>query len=377
MRSLLDNLRVPASLRVFSLSSGQISSYESIVRGTKAVPAAIETALGGDAWWEALKTLRQEDERRTREASAKKNRAQPVPSSSAARKQSKKEQKQMGVTLPKEHLEYFKRNMRIGLAHPRSSKHRADHEVGVESESEYEESDSESDLSDELARLDLDDLDWMSTSSPSSGLKRAQTYSMGGARFANGHDASSTKDLTRRATGAGPSARARGNRKRTSGVQHTGGSSKSSWSSLPDEPSSQALLSRRRSEGTAEMSSSYGSLSTTPRPGMLFSSEHPSTISEAVESDQDGTLKASDRAKAQQHLRQQERRSETRSRRTSTSSAASTMSQPDTAIESSAEESDQRNDKEGSTLRRRPARTELPFVSFNSLPNKAQYLILK
>lgn len=364
VRSLLDNLRVPASLRVFSLASGQISSYECIVRGKDTTPASIEKVLGGDVWWEALKSLRKEDERQKKEALLQKNRPQPVPQSStssthAARKKSKKEQKLMGVSLPREHLEYFKRNMRIGLAHPRSSRSRRAEEMGQESESEYEGSDSGSDLSDELAALDLDDIEWMS----GGGLKRSQTFSTG-AQLTN---ESTSNGLARRATGAP----LRGGRRFS--TDQTARERSSKWGAS-DEPSSQALLRRKAMEEPI-MATSYGSLSTTPRPGMYNdrsnSASHPGTIAEAVESadvDQDGTLKASDRARIQASMSQSKSDTAVQRARSSSTSSASQYA------------SDARDDQDEPIPRSASPQNmpvQVPFVSFNSLPNKAQYLILK
>ncbi|UZJ56363.1 hypothetical protein CBS101457_005683 [Exobasidium rhododendri] len=371
VRSLLDNLRVPASLRVFSLSSGQISSYESIVRGKEATSTAIENALGEDPWWEALKTLRKDNERRARESQAKKNRAQPVPSSggasSSSRKQSKKEQRLMGVSLPKEHLDFFKKNMQIGLAHPKSSRNRgASRELEGESESEYEESDSDGDLSDELAELDLDDLEWINSGSPGDGLKRSQTYSNTARRASNGGEAG--KELTRRATGV-----SRGGKRTLDQGRRSSDGFGGRWTK---DQSSQSLLGGGPNSDR-DLSASYGSLSSTPRPGMFQSkdlSKQPKTIAEGIESnesDQEGTLKASDRGKVQDQLRQMERQKEARLRSSSQSSRSSSV-----ASESSRDDEDE---EDGIRDRSRPHQgdqVELPFVSFNSLPNKAQYLIL-
>lgn len=373
VRSLLDNLRVPASLRVFSLASGQIVSYECIVRGKDSTPPAIETVLGGDVWWEALKALRMEDERRKREAISKKNRPQPVPSTptaNAPRKQSKKDKRMMGVSLPREHLEYFKRNMRIGLAHPRSSKKRRSGEEGQDSESEYENSESDSDLSDELAGLDLDDIDWMSAGSP--GVKRSQSFSTAG----HVHRGNGGANLQRRATGVAYSGR--GGRRNSTDQQHS--THRSNWSTLPDEPSMQSLMSRKTGGDIPDYSSSYGSMSTTPRPAMYqnrSAPSHPTTIEEGTEAggseaDRDNTLKASDRAKVQTRLQEAETRREARHRSSSASSQRSSSGSV-AASESSADE-----DATTSPMALHPAdHIDLPFVSFNSLPNKAQYLILK
>jgi potassium/chloride transporter 9 len=364
VRSLLDNLRVPASLRVFSLASGQIVSYECIVRGKESTPPAIETVLGGDVWWEALKALRMEDEQKKREAASKKHRPQPVPSiSTTPKKQSKKEKKMMGVSLPREHLEYFKRNMQIGLAHPRSSKRRRQGESAQDSESEYEDSDSGGDLSDELAGLDWEDVDWISGGSP--GVKRSQSFSVGGR---NG--GANTKELHRRATGVAHTSK--GARRASVDQSHSG--KRSEWGASSDGPSMQSLVNRKGSD--VDYSSSYGSMSTTPRPAMYqnrSASSHPTTIQEGKElggenDDRDNTLKASDRAKVQSKLLKAESHQDSRHRSSSASSQRDSV-----ASESSADE-----DGATSQTTLHPAdHINLPFVSFNSLPNKAQYLILK
>jgi solute carrier family 12 (potassium/chloride transporters), member 9 len=71
VRSLLDNLRIPATLRVFCLSDGSVASYEAIVAGKLPTPSHIETALKGDPWWNALKELRAKDAEARKAAEAK------------------------------------------------------------------------------------------------------------------------------------------------------------------------------------------------------------------------------------------------------------------------------------------------------------------
>ena len=276
----------------------------------------------------------------------------------------------MGVSLPKEHLEYFKRNMRIGLAHPRSSRGRRAEDVSQDSESEYEESDSESDLSDELAALDLDDIDWMNPSH-SEGLKRSQTFSNG----ASSHRGNSQRGgLNRRAMRSGA-----GGRRFSTDQGHR------DRSTIANEPIMQSLLQggRRRSiNEDATMAGSYGSLSTTPRPGMFQDQHaHAQTITEASETqsesgetDQEGTLKASDRARL---LQMRAKREPTRSRsdESNRNASVSRRQRETETSSSSAEHSLERGtDRPLSTASNR---VEVPYVSFNSLPNKAQYLILK
>lgn len=341
VQSLLDNLRVPASLRVFSLSAEQVTSYGCIVRGKEPVPPHIENVLAGDPWWEALKSLRKDEERRNREASERRrSNAQPVPGnmSPSSRRTSKRDQRLLGVSLPKEHLEFFQRNMRIGLAHPRVGKHARqgvrDTQHGIRSRSESEtemsasDSDSDGDLTDELAQLDLDDLDWMS-SSAGSGLRRARTYSMGA------------------------HAARRGKQQRSRTIQ----------------------FESRDAVG------SYGSMSTTPRPSTIRTAIPESVAGEGLsthDEDPDGTLRASDRARYQAQLQQQRRLqtlddgqqygSRPNSRSRSVSSASDVSLYADDEAPNTPSASASPRPKSGST--------EKPLVTFNHLPNNAQYLIL-
>lgn len=398
MRSLLDNLRVPASLRVFHLSSGTNKSYQAIVHGRGPSPASIETALGGDPWWEALKQLRKEEERRSKEAAAAaaaaaKKRAvpsaMPFPDSSGGsnataagvRKQSKREQKLLGVSLPAEHLEFFKRNMQIGLAHPRakkiSSKARAaadrdggkrrtrstsgaleegtaEHlrrgnlgsSLGSETEdSDEEESDSdeESDLSDELASLNLDDIDWVGSAgsgTTGNGLRRTKTY--GGANSTTSNSHRKIKEANQRLLPR---------RQRTYSVGQKGHGTPFASAAAPGPSSSSygSFGSTPRANNTSIKEEDFSTRR--PRGGRLTSS---STLSSASSSaaeeedgeeidDDDGTLKASDRARAQAELERRERQSR---------DEEPTKESFDTVSVST-------------------------HVQFNSLPNKAQYLILK
>lgn len=416
VRSLLENLRIPASLRVFNLSSGSIRSYQAIVLGKQPTEEWIEKALRGDPWWEALKQLRKDDERR---AKAAKRRSQHVPVSRGTNAhQSKREQQIMGVSLPAEHLAFFKRNMRIGLAHPRAKVH-------ADSESDADESSSDdSDIEDELAMLSDDDWDF----------GHGRSYSSGGPR------------IRRRSTVAYTPA-SQMDRKGRARAYSIGGSA-----GLPDEPgrpllaSNADLMSPKTEYGTMRSSQTAPSLvlhrATAIKPGQSSRSasrtgsisdsgstaiatataEVGSTISEASsrrssiasvaseESDQDGTLKASERTKVQARLLRQNT-DEDLSRTPTASTFAPAPSNGDTSRPGSTYDLERgppdvpsastsrptsmhgrSRSEEGAITgdaqpRRRhvsggkpvvPAKVlEQPLISFNELPNRAQYLILK
>lgn len=202
IRALLDNLRIPASLRVFCLADKSVTTYQTIVHGSNVAAVEVDEALRGDPWWETLKELRRNDERRARAAAKRKSQAlspaKNIPSAAgqaaggadAPRKQSKREQKLFGVSLPAEHLAFHKQNIRLGLAHPRARRDDGDDGAGS--------SDSDSDFEDELAMLSEDD-DWLvdgpgrrglairraSTIEPTSNssktrMYRSRAYSIGG-----------------------------------------------------------------------------------------------------------------------------------------------------------------------------------------------------
>lgn len=322
--------------------------------------------------------LRREEERRHREtiaAAAKKTAAQSgsPKSTSSSRKQSKREQRMMGVSLPKEHMDFFQRNMRIGLAHPRASRTRRGSEGHMtlgpfgmsnddsESELSASDSDSDSDLSDELARLDLDDLDWMSSSGASGGLRRSKTYVSGVAEH---------KEKKR--------------------------SQRNVWARLPDEPGADRHTPlRRRNTYEDQMAGSYGSLSTTPRPSPFHPSPSPTQSpiredeGEDACEDPDGTLRASDRLRAQKQL--QERPFHATMKRDEMDPGNESEGANDSQRHPRREESSSRpdnvagdrqdrrsgNDPDGSTSSTSTPKADPPLLSFNSLPNKAQYLILK
>lgn len=354
VRSLLDNLRIPASLRVFCLSDKTVSSYEAIVLGETAPPPHVEEALKGDPWWNTLKKLRK-DERARQAAAAKRAQQQAAATdipggaagssstgaSGSATPRSKREQKLLGYSLPPEHLEYFQRNIRIGLRHPRA-KPRVD-DSDVEDDDDSGSSDGESDgsgLSDELLRLGEDGF-------------------FGGAL---------TRSNSTTAYGAA-AARHRGFRSGR-GRSHSQGT----IGGLPDEPALRRQRYHNSSENggtTTPGPGSYGSMASTPivRPdgtiakpgGLRFSGRGETVIDE--ESQGEGTLKASDRSRLQRHL--SSRPSPPGSR--SSSRASSRSSQHRLAYSTVAGE-----DSNTSAS----ATASSTTLNFNTLPNKAQFLIL-
>ncbi|KAK0535124.1 hypothetical protein OC834_001622 [Tilletia horrida] len=389
VRSLLDNLRIPAELRVFTLSSGSVASYETIVMGRTPILPGIDRQLAGDPWWEALRSLRKEDERRAKAAAKRTSQFSSEASTSAtpiattaesSLRQSKRDQKIFGVSLPPEHLAFFKHNMRIGLAHPRSRRaNRTWMGAGEESESEEELSDSDdggSDLSDELARLGDED-QWFGAGSQGLGLRRSSTvtYTPHGGRSSN-----STRPRSY-SIGAG--------------------------SGMPDEP----LLSG----STSTSRSNYGS--TEPSAGTPTRSRSTpisSATDAGAESDDegDGTLKPSDRARIQAAMRaktedgaqpgqsavpvaptpKKEVVQPRAQRSNSVSSVSSRASSSSAARRERSHSSAHRSQRRPGLGERRPTGSQpqyrsstpgadsrhprKPLISFNELPNKAQYLIL-
>lgn len=348
VRSLLDNLRIPASLRVFCLSDGSVLTYETIVKGRSNTPPFIEEALKHDPWWNALKHLRKEDELRLKAAAAAKRKAEEskahatdIPDSGggggagslSSAQRSKREQKLLGYSLPPEHMEYFKRNIRIGLSHPRA-KPRVD-----DSDVEDDDSGSDSDgsgLSDELLRLGEDDF------------------------FGAGS--------------AGSSGRAGLSRSGSEGTRRS--RSFSYRGQLPDEPT----------HHRAPSPSSYGSLSSTPvvrdDGKVLRRGRRPSMES------RDSTLKVSDRTRLQSSLsivvnggveepsassssqdewEEGQAQAQSHSHTRSYSDHTSRTRAPPLAASSSASAS-AASPQGGTTL--------TPHLTFNTLPNKAQFLIL-
>ncbi len=371
VRSLLDNLRIPAELRVFALKTSGLATYETIVGGRTPVPPKIESALRGDPWWETLKELRKEDERR---AKAAKRRSKAVPPSPAAReeedaaaaskRQSKREQKLNGVRMPAEHLAYFKRNIQIGLAHPKMRLNRGEESDG---ESDFD-SDDDSDLSDELAGL-MDE-DW--TSSGTS-LRRSSTFAAG-----------QKPKLTRaRAHSIGVSREALEEPIRRPLLGSSPLASQSpeygSMSSTPT-PARLGLVPAPQLGVSVSSTTSSGTVKAAPAPGpapFLSASSRTSSVASSRRSsfsskgsDNDGTLKASDRAKIVNALDSNGLPDEATRKRLSHTRG---FSDDDYAAGNG--RSSPRPDADAPP----PANVKLPdapLISFNELPNKAQYLIL-
>ncbi|WFD43425.1 hypothetical protein MPSI1_002087 [Malassezia psittaci] len=143
VRMLLDNLRIPASLRVFCLSSGNVPRYDAIVRGKRALDSEVTEALQDNSWWAHVCSARVAHQQ------AAQQRSEPIDlaakKSTPTRRSSKlKHNRRMfGVSLPEEHLAYHFNNIRIGLAHPRARS--------------ASDSDSDQD-SDEIANVSADDV---------------------------------------------------------------------------------------------------------------------------------------------------------------------------------------------------------------------------
>lgn len=122
VRTLLDNLRIPASLRVFCLS-GHVPRYDAIVLGKRALDSELTEVLQDDPWWRQVCDMRRREELQKQ----MKHKAEPIdagarrhsPSlSSVDGRRRARQSRQLGVSLPEEHLAYHYNNIRLGLSHP-------------------------------------------------------------------------------------------------------------------------------------------------------------------------------------------------------------------------------------------------------------------
>lgn len=122
VRTLLDNLRIPASLRVFCLS-GHVPRYDAVVLGKRALDSELTEVLQDDPWWKQVCDMRRREELQKQ----MKHKAEPIdagarrgspslPSIDGRRRAC--QSRQMGVSLPEEHLAYHYNNIRLGLSHP-------------------------------------------------------------------------------------------------------------------------------------------------------------------------------------------------------------------------------------------------------------------
>jgi len=156
VRTLLDNLRIPASLRVFCLSNGSVPRYDAIVLGKRALDADVADVLRSDPWWRQICEMRRAQEQAHQAASQP--RAEPMDgavrrsSSQSGGVRRRPNPRQFGVSLPDEHLAYHHNNIRLGLAHPRSREDSDDEVDGLDMESDggFDE------LENELASLAVD-----------------------------------------------------------------------------------------------------------------------------------------------------------------------------------------------------------------------------
>lgn len=342
IRALLDNLRIPASLRVFCLADQSVTTYQTIVHGSNAAAVEVDEALRGDPWWETLKELRRNDERRARAEAKRKSQAlspaKAIPSSGAAgqagdapRKQSKRELKLFGVSLPAEHLAFHKQNIRLGLAHPRAR--RDDGEDGEGS------SDSDSEFEDELAMLSEDD-DWLVDGPGRRGLaiRRASTLEP------NSHS-SKVKNHRPRAYSIGGSAGlpddpvTAASRPLLGSPQTTSGSIATSYGTLSSSQRTATPANVRSASNGSLLGTSYASTdsSMTPRASVPYSEERPSPLRQGLvpnsqasagdgeeEDENAATLKASERQKLQAQLKRG-REPETISNTTPTKSKAAAV----------------------------------------------------
>lgn len=159
VRTLLDNLRIPAALRVFCLSSGAVPRYDAIVRGKRALDPEVSEALSDDPWWAHVCAARAAQQaaaqRRSEPIDLARRDAGDAPGTPGGHaRPSKRSQRLFGVSLPEEHLAYHYNNIRIGLAHPRSHSTAED---DSESDSDIDApEDSYDELEGELARLAVD-----------------------------------------------------------------------------------------------------------------------------------------------------------------------------------------------------------------------------
>ncbi|PWY98075.1 hypothetical protein BCV70DRAFT_40502 [Testicularia cyperi] len=473
IRALLDNLRIPASLRVFCLADQSVTTYQTIVHGRSVAAQEVDDALRGDPWWEALKELRRDDERRAKAALKRRSQATspakaipaPGPQAGAAstggpggeavpidasRKQTKREQRLFGVSLPAEHLAFHKQNIRLGLAHPRA---RRDGEDG-------DSSDDDSDYEDELALLSEDD-DWLTPPGPGRrglAIRRASTSEHDGKdrvkthrprAYSIGGSAGLPDDPISGATGGGGSGASRpllGSSASSADTANYGSLSSSQRTATP-------ATVRAASNGAFGTSYASTDSSSTPRASVpnyeLQTSPLHRLSNDVAEGEDEGasTLKASDRQRMQQKLKEADLEastdkgdasgrgglrpnmeqgfSSTSSRNSMLSDTASIISSDGggssgsssgaeydskgrllasqvkkSARKASASSMHGRSRSEEATSnthlmppqrRTRPGRaqqrtpsgkvasmysTDLPAVSFNELPNKAQYLIL-
>ena len=158
VRTLLDNLRIPASLRVFCLS-GHVPRYDAIVLGKRALDSELTEVLQDDPWWKQVCDMRRREELQKQ----MKHKAEPIdagarrgspslPSIDGRRRAC--QSRQMGVSLPEEHLAYHYNNIRLGLSHPDAHDRQDDDSdyasFQLDAESTYDE------LESELASLAVD-----------------------------------------------------------------------------------------------------------------------------------------------------------------------------------------------------------------------------
>lgn len=152
VRTLLDNLRIPATLRIFCLASGGVPRYDAIALGKRALDAKLSEVLRDDPWWQQVCEMRRCEEERKQS----RLRSGPIDTASARRehenasdaRRRKRQSRQLGVSLPDEHMAYHYNNIRLGLAHPRA--------YDTDGDSDAEDAAEPDELESELASLAAD-----------------------------------------------------------------------------------------------------------------------------------------------------------------------------------------------------------------------------
>ncbi|WFD29062.1 hypothetical protein MSPP1_000067 [Malassezia sp. CBS 17886] len=119
VRALLENLRIPALLRVFCLSLGGITRYDALALGKRTLDADVNAAVKDDPWWVQVCKMRQASGQpgapRAHPIDAHGTRQAPARPRSVGRSAHAS-----GVCVPEAHLAFHYNNIRLGLSHPRS-----------------------------------------------------------------------------------------------------------------------------------------------------------------------------------------------------------------------------------------------------------------
>ncbi|WFD35463.1 hypothetical protein MCUN1_002317 [Malassezia cuniculi] len=146
VRKLLENLRIPATLRVFCLSSGGVPRYDAIVLGKRTLDKEAQGLLQDDKWWATICAARIAEGRTASQRT--------VPIEQRRDRKNRHSRRLHGVQLPEEHINFHTNNIRLGLAHPRS-RVVLDGDESEMNDSEFDEYEYD-ELENELASLAVD-----------------------------------------------------------------------------------------------------------------------------------------------------------------------------------------------------------------------------